>query len=88
MSKLGKLLKKFSKHVDVELTPWVPVNYPAPDQLLNHFITVATSSHAKAGEALLESLLAHGPSTHRALLSGAAKQVGKVKRAGINRAGS
>jgi hypothetical protein len=81
MARLGKLLKKFSKHVDVELTPWVPVNYPEPKQLLDHFITLATSNHPNATDALLESFLAHGSSTQRALFSGAAKQIGKVKSA-------
>ena len=79
MAKKGELLKKFSKHVNVELTPWVPVDYPAPDQLLNHFITLAASSHPNAAEALLESLLAHKSSTYRALEPSVAKAIGKSK---------
>jgi hypothetical protein len=56
--------------------PWVPVNYPSPEQLVNFIRYLVSVNTPEADTLLAQARLAHGTSFYRALFSHEAAQAG------------
>ena len=79
LHKFGEFIRKYRPHADLTFTPWVPVNYPPPEDLLNYIRSIVISGDPHADEALVQAKMAHGASFYRALFSPVAKAVGLTK---------
>lgn len=77
--KYAEILHKFRPKADLTFTPWIPVNYPSPEELLDYIRSIVTSGDPRADEALAQARMAHGSSFERALFSPEAKTIGLSK---------
>jgi hypothetical protein len=76
LNNLLKKLKALTSRANTEIMPpWVPVNYPVPDELIALIQSVVRSGVPEADELLAHTKLLHGSSFYRALSSPEATRV-------------